>query len=68
MLIITRKCGESIIINGNIEVMLYRTEGKYARIGVDAPKNVRVNRKEIEEQYIRQLAEEAQEALVNMKL
>lgn len=54
MLIITRKAGESIIINGNIEVIFYKPKKGNFTIGINAPKEVRVNRKEMEEEYLRQ--------------
>lgn len=69
MLIFTRKVHESIIINGNIEVILYRTAGLYARIGIDAPRDITVNRKEIHEKILKKLADEAKNTNINiMKL
>lgn len=51
MLILTRKINESIVISGDfgtIEVMLTAIEDKErSKIGVNAPKSIRVDRKEI---------------------
>jgi len=50
MLALTRKKGESIIINDNIEVVVLGIQGEQVRIGILAPKTVPVYRKEIYEQ------------------
>ena len=47
MLVLTRKVGESIIIDGNITVTITAVEGNKVRIGVSAPPQVRVDREEI---------------------
>lgn len=57
MLILTRKKDQSIIINGNIEVKILEIgEGKVS-IGIEAPKDIDIFRKElyesIEEENIR---------------
>jgi len=67
MLMITRKIGESIIINGNIEIILCRIDRSIVRMAVNAPKGIRVNRKENEEAYLRRLAEETQDEALNMR-
>ena len=49
MLVLTRKKGESIIIDGYIEVKIMEIgEGKVS-IGIDAPRNVDILRKELYE-------------------
>lgn len=47
MLILSRKTNESIIINGNIEVKVMVAEDGKVRIGIDAPREVVIHRKEI---------------------
>ena len=47
MLILTRKPGETIVIDNNIKVTILGVEGKQIRIGIDAPKEVPVHREEI---------------------
>ena len=49
MLILTRRVGETLIINGNIKVTVLGINGQQARIGVDAPKEITVDREEIHE-------------------
>lgn len=50
MLVLTRKPGQSIIINDNIEVTILEVKGDAVRIGVEAPKNVAIYRHEIYEE------------------
>lgn len=47
MLILTRKKNESLIINGNIEVRIVALDDGKVKIGIDAPKNIEIHRKEI---------------------
>ncbi len=47
MLILARKINESIIINDNIEISILDIKGDQVKIGIDAPKNVPVFRKEV---------------------
>ncbi|MBG7609319.1 MAG: carbon storage regulator CsrA [Anaerolineae bacterium] len=47
MLILTRKSGEAIIINGDVKVTVLSIEGNKIRIGIDAPKEISVHREEI---------------------
>ncbi|WP_409290520.1 carbon storage regulator CsrA [Peribacillus sp. SCS-37] len=47
MLILTRKKGESIQIGPDIEIKILSVSGDQIKIGIDAPKNVDVFRKEI---------------------
>lgn len=44
MLILTRKVGESITIGEEIQIKVLSVKGGQVRIGVDAPKSVRVAR------------------------
>lgn len=50
MLVVTRKRGESIIVGDGIEIVVVRTGRDGVRIGVRAPVDVPVHRKEIYEQ------------------
>jgi len=47
MLILTRRVGETLIINNNIKLTVLGVRGHQVRIGVDAPKDVSVHRQEI---------------------
>jgi carbon storage regulator len=50
MLVLTRKVGQSIVIGDNIEVVVLEVRGEQVRIGIRAPKDVTVHRKEVYEQ------------------
>ncbi len=47
MLILTRKIGQSLIIGDDIEVKVVSIDGENIKIGISAPKNVSVVRKEL---------------------
>ena len=57
MLVLTRRGGERIIINGNIEVVVLEVDEGRVRIGVDAPRDVRVHRSEVQEKVDREQAQ-----------
>ncbi|MCL2558344.1 MAG: carbon storage regulator CsrA [Treponema sp.] len=47
MLILSRKIDEKIVIGDDISVSIVEIRGDQVRVGVDAPKNVKVFRKEV---------------------
>lgn len=47
MLILSRKPGESIVIDGRIRVKIVRVEGDVIKIGIEAPIDVPVHRQEV---------------------
>ena len=47
MLILSRKAGETITIGENIQVQVLSIKGGQVRIGVDAPREIAVNREEV---------------------
>ena len=47
MLILTRRIGETLIINDDIEVHILGVKGNQVRIVIDAPDDVSVHREEI---------------------
>ena len=47
MLILTRKLGESIVIGDNIKVTITDIKNGQIKLGITAPKDVTVNRKEV---------------------
>lgn len=46
-LILTRRVGETIVINGNIRVTLLGFKGAQARLRIEAPSEVIIDREEI---------------------
>lgn len=59
MLALTRKKGESIVINNNIEISVLEIRGDQIKIGISAPKDVPIYRKEV---YL-QIQEETKESM-----
>ena len=53
MLILSRKAGESIVIDGNIRVKIMRVDGEVVKIGIEAPASVPVHRQEVYEEIQR---------------
>ena len=47
MLVLTRKKGESIIIQDHIEVVVLSVEGDTVKLGISAPKHVDIFRQEV---------------------
>ena len=47
MLILSRKAGESIVIDGRIKVTIIRFEGEVIKVGIEAPSQVPVHRQEV---------------------
>ncbi len=50
MLILTRRINESLVIDDKIEITVLDTRGSQVRIGIAAPRDVIVHRKEVLEQ------------------
>lgn len=61
MLALTRKKNEAIVINNNIEITVLEVKGEQVKLGISAPKDVPVYRKEV---YI-QIQEANKEAMDN---
>ena len=47
MLVLSRKKGESIVIGNNVTLTIVEVRGDRVRVGVDAPKEVPVHRREV---------------------
>jgi len=58
MLVLTRKRNQSIVVNDNIELTIIDIQGDQVRVGINAPKDVKVFRKEV---YV-EMTEENQRA------
>lgn len=59
MLALTRKKGEALVINNNIEVTILEIRGDQIKLGISAPKDVPIYRKEV---YL-QIQKENEEAI-----
>lgn len=47
MLVLTRKAGEGIIIGDDIRITVVELKGGGVRIGIDAPREMKVHRQEV---------------------
>jgi carbon storage regulator len=47
MLVLSRKKNESIMIGDSIEIKVIAIEGDHVRIGIEAPRNIEVYRREV---------------------
>ncbi len=47
MLALTRKKGEAIMVNNNVEITVLDVRGDQVKIGISAPKDVPIYRKEV---------------------
>jgi carbon storage regulator len=52
MLVLTRKVNQTIVIGENVEVVVLEVRGEQVRLGIRAPRDVTVHRKEIFEQIV----------------
>jgi carbon storage regulator len=57
LLILTRRVGESIVVGDDIVLTVFEVRGDAVRIGIEAPRSVKVNRKEIYEEIQRSNAQ-----------
>lgn len=64
MLALTRKKGDSIIIGDNIEIIVLGIQGEQVKLGIVAPRDISVHRKEIYEQ----IQNENKEAIHNVDI
>jgi carbon storage regulator len=54
MLILTRRVGETVMVGNDVTVTIVGVRGCQVRIGINAPKDVTVHRKEIYERIRRE--------------
>ena len=59
MLVLTRKPGQEVVIDGGIRITIVAVKGDRIRLGVTAPPEVRVDRDEVH-QRVRAFAETAE--------
>lgn len=61
MLALSRKKNEALVINNNVEITILEVKGDQVKLGIEAPKEVPVYRKEV---YL-QIQEANKDALAN---
>ncbi len=64
MLALSRKKGEALVINNDIEITVLEVKGEQVKLGITAPKEVPVYRKEV---YV-QIQESTKEAVAAASL
>jgi carbon storage regulator len=47
MLVLTRKVGESVKIGDDIELKVLSIDGEQIKLGIDAPREIAIHRKEV---------------------
>jgi carbon storage regulator len=62
MLVLSRQRDESIMIGDDVEITIVDVRGDKVRLGITAPKNIPVHRREIYDAIQREKAEKAQKA------
>jgi carbon storage regulator len=54
MLVLTRKLGQAIVIGDSIEIAIVEIKGDQVRLGITAPKDIAIHRKEVYEQVLQE--------------
>lgn len=62
MLVVSRRQGESIVIGENIEISILESSDGLVKIGIEAPRSVRILRKEL----ILEIGEENRSSSINL--
>jgi carbon storage regulator len=68
MLVLTRKIGEAICIGDDVELIISDISKNTVRIGVNAPKNLTIYRKEVYDRILLENQEAAKINVVNSEL
>ena len=55
MLVLSRQSGQTIVIGDDIEVTVVAIRGGNVRLGIEAPRQVPVNRREIYDRIVRNM-------------
>jgi carbon storage regulator len=54
VLILTRRIGEKLVIDENVIITIMAAKGSQVRIGIEAPRNVKVYREEIYQRILKE--------------
>jgi carbon storage regulator len=54
MLVLTRRVGEAVYIGNDVEVIVLAVKGSQVRIGINAPRNITVDRGEVAARKLRE--------------
>lgn len=67
MLVLSRKVGQRIVIGDSIEITIVETSENQTRVGIEAPRSVRVYRKELLDQVAAENVEAVSAAIRQTK-
>ena len=59
MLVLSRKAGQRIVIDGRIEVTVIESANGRVRLGIEAPREIPVHRSEIQRQILDPVTQDA---------
>ncbi len=68
MLVLSRKINQSIVIGDDIEIMLVDIRGDQIKLGINAPKTVKIFRKEVYEEVENQNREAAKSTIEELNI
>ena len=68
MLVLSRKINQSIVIGDNIEIMLVDIRGDQIKLGINAPKSVKIFRKEVYEEVKRENLEASKSTIEELNI
>jgi len=63
MLVLTRRSGESIVIGNGIKLTVVNVNAGRVKIGIDAPRSVRIDREEVHDRIVNERAADVLEAV-----
>ena len=67
MLVLSRKTGESILIGGSIEVKVLKVDRNTVKLGIEAPREFKVYRKELYERIMLENLQAAKSTVTELK-
>lgn len=59
MLVLTREIGETFSIGDNITVQILGVNGNQVRLGIDAPKDIKIHRAEVFRRIAKKLSQQS---------
>ncbi len=66
MLVLTRKAGEGVVIGNDITITFIEARGNAIRIGIDAPRETKIYRKEVYDRISQENKEASQWSIADL--